>query len=194
MTNVGDIFLVVLRINVGISRVCCAKLYYLNDVSFFILPVLFLLAETTRSAWWPCSPGLGKNFPCGRAFYGEVQVQIFCLINCAPLHNPPIKLEQIKLGQLTFLTKWDNSDFNTHVTEMLTLKSLSFFFFFFFHSFYFFSVLAFGFSSPCGLFLAATFGIDLDSSPILSHCNPFSQSQSSAFAFVFVSYRGPFVL
>ena len=135
-----------MRINVGISRVCCAKLYYLNDVSFFILPVLFLLAETTRSAWWPCSPWLGKNFPCGRAFYGEVWVQIFCLINYAPLHNPPIKLEQIKLGQLTFLTKWDNSDFNTHVTETLTLKSPPFFFFFFFHSFNLFSLFsAFGF-------------------------------------------------
>ena len=39
------------------------ELYYLNDVSIFILHVLFLLAGTTRSAWWPCSPGLGKNFP-----------------------------------------------------------------------------------------------------------------------------------
>nr|POF06488.1 hypothetical protein CFP56_27900 [Quercus suber] len=39
------------------------------------------------------------------------------------------------------------------------------------------SVPAFGFfffSSPCGLSLAAAFGIDLDSSPILSHCIAFS--------------------
>ena len=39
------------------------ELYYLNDVSFFFLHVLFLLARTTRSAWWPCSSGIGKNFP-----------------------------------------------------------------------------------------------------------------------------------
>ena len=108
------------------------------------------------------------------------RVQIFCLINCAPLHVPPIKF-----GQLTFLIKWDNSDFNTHFTKVLTLKSLSFFFF---GSFYFFSILAFGFfffSSPCGLSLAAAFGIDLDSSPILLHCNPFSQSQEFSFCFCF---------
>ena len=34
------------------------ELSYLNDVSTFILHVLFLLAGTTRSAG---SPGLGKN-------------------------------------------------------------------------------------------------------------------------------------
>ena len=39
------------------------ELSYSNDVSTFILHVLFLLAGITRSAWWPYSPGLGKNFP-----------------------------------------------------------------------------------------------------------------------------------
>ena len=39
------------------------ELYYLNDVSIFILHVLFSLAKTTRLAWWPCSPVLGNNFP-----------------------------------------------------------------------------------------------------------------------------------
>ena len=39
------------------------ELSYSNDVSTFSLHVLFLLAGTTRSTWWPCSPGLGKNFP-----------------------------------------------------------------------------------------------------------------------------------
>ena len=73
-------------------------------------------------------------------------VQIFCLINCAPLHAPPIKFEQ-----LASLIKWDNSDFNIHVTDV----NVKIPFFFFFRSFYFFSLfLAFGFSffsSPCGL-------------------------------------------
>ena len=73
-------------------------------------------------------------------------VQIFCLINCAPFHAPPIKFEQ-----LAFLIKWDNSDFNIHVTDV----NVKIPFFFFFRSFYFFSLfLAFGFfffSSPCGL-------------------------------------------
>ena len=50
-------------------------------------------------------------------------VQIFCLINCAPLHAPPIKF-----GQLASFIKWDNSDFNTHVNVSVTLKSFSFFF------------------------------------------------------------------
>ena len=31
-------------------------------------------------------------------------------------------------------------------------------------------------------------GIDLDSSPILSHCNPFSQNENQAFAFVFICH------
>ena len=39
------------------------ELYYLNYVSFFILHVLFLLAGTTRSAWWPCSLEPSKKFP-----------------------------------------------------------------------------------------------------------------------------------
>ena len=39
------------------------ELSYSNDASTFILHVLFLLVGITRSAWWPCSPGLGKNFP-----------------------------------------------------------------------------------------------------------------------------------
>ena len=39
------------------------ELYYLNNVSFFILPVLFLLVRITSLAWWSCNPGLGKNFP-----------------------------------------------------------------------------------------------------------------------------------
>ena len=38
------------------------ELHNLNDVSIFIWLVLFLLVGTTRLAWWPCSPGLGKNF------------------------------------------------------------------------------------------------------------------------------------
>ena len=59
-----------------------------------------------------------------------IWVQIFCLINYTPLHAPPIKF-----GQLASFIKWNNSDFNTHVTETLTLKSLSFFFFFFFRGF-----------------------------------------------------------
>ena len=59
------------------------------------------------------------GFFCPLAY---VWVQIFCLINCAPLHASPIKL-----GQLTFLIKWDNSNFDTHITETLTLKSLSLF-------------------------------------------------------------------
>ena len=64
MSNVGDfLFLFFWELTLGTSRVCChcwwAVLF--NDVSTFILHVSFLLAGTTRSAWWPCSPGLGKN-------------------------------------------------------------------------------------------------------------------------------------
>ena len=40
-----------------------AELDNLNDINIFIWPMLFLLVWTTRSAWWPCNPGLGKNFP-----------------------------------------------------------------------------------------------------------------------------------
>ena len=54
------------------------ELSYSNDVSTFILHVLFLLAGTTRSAWWPCSPGLGKNFPFLNALaYGQVRWRQF---------------------------------------------------------------------------------------------------------------------
>ena len=56
------------------------------------------------------------------AFIWWLGVQIFCLINCAPLHAP-----LIKLAQLDSLIKWDNSDFNTHV-------KIPFFFFFVFFS------------------------------------------------------------
>ena len=59
------------------------------------------------------------GFFCPLAY---VWVQIFCLINCAPLHASPIKL-----GQLTFLIKWDNSDFNTHITDVNV--KIPFFFF-----------------------------------------------------------------
>ena len=50
------------------------ELYYLNDVSFFILRALFLLGRTTRSGWWPCSPGLNKNFPF---FYSSEPLKYF---------------------------------------------------------------------------------------------------------------------
>ena len=39
------------------------ELSYSNDVSTFILHVLFLLVGTTKSAWWAYSRGPGKNFP-----------------------------------------------------------------------------------------------------------------------------------
>ena len=93
------------------------------------------------------SPNLLSHQLCSTSYW----VQIFCLINCAPLHAPPINF-----GQLASLIKWNNSDFNTHVTETLTLKSLSFFFLFFLPRLYFFSVPAFGFfffSSPCVVWL-----------------------------------------
>ena len=66
-------------------------------------------------------PNLLSHQLCSTSYW----VQIFCLINYAPLHAPPIKF-----GQLASLIKWNNSDFNNHVTETLTLKSLSFFSFF----------------------------------------------------------------
>ena len=67
-------------------------------------------------------------------------VQIFCLINYASLHIPPIKLRQ-----LDSLIKWDNSAFNTHVTDVNVKIPFSFFFFFF-RGFFFFSLFpAFGF-------------------------------------------------
>ena len=62
-------------------------------------------------------------------------IQIFCLINYAPLYAPPIKF-----GQLVSPIKWDNPDFNTDVNVKIIP------FFFSFHSFCFFSLLpTFGF-------------------------------------------------
>ena len=57
-------------------------------------------------------------------------IQIFCLINCAPLYTSPIKF-----GQLVSPIKWDNPNFNTDINVKIIP------FFFSFHSFYFFSLL-----------------------------------------------------
>ena len=49
------------------------ELYHLNDVNIFILHVLFLLTGIIRLAWWPCSPGLGKNFPLLVLYYERIE-------------------------------------------------------------------------------------------------------------------------
>ena len=67
-------------------------------------------------------------------------IQIFCLINYAPLYAP-----SIKFGQLVSPIKWDNPDFNTNVKVkiipffflpqlLFLLFASDFWFFFFFFS------------------------------------------------------------
>ena len=128
----------------------------------------------------------------------KIEVQIFYLINCTPLHTLPIKLEQ-----LASYIKWDNFDFNTHVTDVNV--KISFFFFFFFSLF-----PAFGFLFLFSLWFELTrtllsfvscrsfcfwFGLF----PLLSQFIPFFQSVSG-FCFCFcmpqkflLSYRCIFV-
>ena len=92
--------------------------------AFIICPVLFLLVGTTRSAWWPCSPRLGKNFSLGSTlffFFFTIYLMSYCNKNYIYLWHLVCHIRPYIMRDLHCLR------LNTIVWQLLCFVTISFF-------------------------------------------------------------------